>query len=82
MSVELNETDLMRQACMTAHDYLLHGKSDIDERLGVGYAQVHPELLAAYMQTAALDYMAGFLAKEIGGALERIAEAMRAREPV
>jgi hypothetical protein len=30
------------------------------------------------MQTAALDYMAGFFAKEIGGALERIAEAMGA----
>ena len=81
MTTELSAKELMRQACMTAHDYLLHGRSDIDGQMGAGYAKAHPELLAAYMQTAALDFMAGFLAKEVGGALERIAEILTERAP-
>jgi hypothetical protein len=36
----------MRQACMTAHDYL-NAVSDIDKLLGDGYARQHPELIAA-----------------------------------
>jgi len=30
-----------------------HGIEDIDTMFGVGYAKAHPELLAAYMRTAA-----------------------------
>jgi hypothetical protein len=48
---------LFRQAPMTAHDYMMHGIKDIDELLGEGYAEAHPELLAAYMTTCALDFM-------------------------
>jgi len=51
---------LMRQASMTAHDYMQKAISDIDNLLGEGYAKEHPELIAAYMQTAALDFMASF----------------------
>ena len=43
----------MRQAYFTAHDYLMHAIHDIDEQLGKGYAKQHPELIVAYMQTAA-----------------------------
>jgi hypothetical protein len=53
---------LMRQACLTAHDYMLDAMRDIDERLGKGYAREHPELIGAYMQTAALDFGACMLA--------------------
>jgi hypothetical protein len=48
--------DYMRQAHMTAHEYMMHGKRDIDEMFGDGFAKKHPELLGAYMQTAARDY--------------------------
>lgn len=34
---------LFRQAPMTAHDYMLNAISDIDKRLGKGYAKQHPE---------------------------------------
>ena len=81
MTTELSAQKLMRQACMTAHDYLLHGRSDIDGQMGAGYAKAHPELLAAYMQTAALDFMAGFLAKEVGGALAYRGDFLTERAP-
>jgi hypothetical protein len=68
--------DLMRQAGMTAHDYLLGGVHDIDEIMGKGYAKAHPELLAAYIQTAALDFHATFLAQQIGDALRAIGDAL------
>jgi hypothetical protein len=50
---------------MTAHDYLLHAVADIDEMLGRGYARQHPELIAAYMQTAAIDFGAAVIARAI-----------------
>lgn len=49
---------LMRQASMTAQFYMLKAKADIDEMFGNGYAAKHPELVAAYMQTAARDFQA------------------------
>ena len=44
---------------------------------GDGYAEAPPELLAAYMQTAAIDLMTAMVAKEIGEAIEEIAGAIR-----
>ena len=67
---------LMRQAHMTAHDYMMHVINDIDELLGDGYAKQHPELIAAYMQTAALDLVAAIIAKETSAGLEKIACAI------
>jgi hypothetical protein len=37
-----------------AEDFLDHAIKDIDDYLGKGYAAKHPELIAAYMQTAAI----------------------------
>lgn len=51
----LKEEDLFRQAMMTAHDYMVNAKSEIDESFGDGYAAEHPELVAAYMQAAGYD---------------------------
>jgi hypothetical protein len=58
---------LFRQAPMTAHDYMVHGVHDIDEIFGKGFAKQHPELLAAYMQTASIDYGASLIASKIEG---------------
>jgi hypothetical protein len=48
----------------------------IDELLGKGYAKDHPELIAAYMETAAKDFGDVCLAKEIGEAVGDPAEAI------
>jgi len=62
MSIADIET-LFRQAPMTAQAYMTHAIRDIDGLLGVGYAVKHPELIGAYMQTAAADFNFAVLAK-------------------
>ena len=65
---------------MTAHDYMLKAISDIDELLGKGYAKQHPELIAAYLQSAALDFGAAIIARAIetlSSAVENIDSALR-----
>jgi hypothetical protein len=79
MTSELSAAGLMRQAGMTAENYMINGKQDIDKIMGDGYAKAHPELLAAYMQAAALDFHATFLAKELTAGMELIADTMRLR---
>jgi hypothetical protein len=54
--ITISSDDLMRQAQMTAHDYMLGASTDIDRVFGEGVARKHPELVAAYIQTAALDF--------------------------
>lgn len=46
----------MRQASLTAREYLRDGIAYIDEQLGEGYAENNPDLLAAFIRTAAQDY--------------------------
>jgi hypothetical protein len=71
-----NET-LLRQAPMTAQTYMACALHDIDALFGKRYAKAHPELIAAYMQTAAIDFAAG----EIGRAIESLGDAIsRLRE--
>lgn len=70
MFVAADSSTLMRQAPMTAHDYLLAAVHDIDEILGKGYAKAHPELLGAYIQTCALDFGAAVIARAIENAVD------------
>jgi len=74
--IDADYTTLLRQAHMTAHDYMLHAVADIDERLGKGYAKEHPELIAAYMWTAAADFGRASIAKELGEAIYNLAETL------
>lgn len=55
----------MRQAGMTAHDYMLVAVKDIDRIFGEGYAKQHPELVGAFIQTCALDYLASRLESQL-----------------
>ena len=71
--ISASNDELLKQAQMTAHEYLLSGKDVIDDLFGAGYARAHPDLLAAYMKTAATDFFTAIIAKELGGALEGVA---------
>lgn len=71
MFITADPTELMKQASMTAHDYMLNAIRDIDELLGTGYAKAHPELIGAYMQVAAIDFGTAIIAKAIGEILEQ-----------
>lgn len=72
----LSAAELMGQSMMTAHDYMNHAGIDIDAMFGDGFARANPSLVAAYMQTAALDFAATFGLQSISTALDRIAERL------
>ena len=59
-----------------ARDYMGNAVRDIDGLFGDGYAEEHPELIGAYMRTAAADFGAAIVAKESHKGLEEIACAL------
>ena len=56
----MDATLKMDHAQKTALDYMKRATFEIDEKFGDGYSKAHPELVAAFMQTAALDYLANY----------------------
>ena len=56
---------IMRQAHMTAHDYLMHAIRDINELMGEGAAEKYPQIVAAMIQAAATDGGATVIAKQV-----------------
>ena len=56
--VSADASELMKQAGYTADNYMRDAVERINKHLGDGYAELHPELIGQYMQTAALDYLA------------------------
>jgi hypothetical protein len=67
-------TRAMRQAQMTADDYMRGAINYIDGQLGEGYAKKHPELIGAFMRTCAADYDTVLLSTALG---EDIVHALR-----
>jgi len=63
---------LMKQASDTAEIYLERAIRAIDEQLGKGFAEGHPELVVGFMQASATDYQASITARS----LEKIANAI------
>lgn len=64
---------LVRQASITAEQYLIAAVESIDDTFGEGYAARHPELVAAFMRTAAVDFNTAIFAQEA----DNIAEILR-----
>ena len=56
---------LLRQAPMTANEYLMSAIDHIDQQLGKDYARSHPELIAAFMQTSAIDLGTAVIARAV-----------------
>ena len=78
-TVTADAAELLRQASGTAHDYLRNAVTDIDRLLGEDYAAEHPELIAAYMQTAAIDFATAMFVKTMEQAVEALAIEMQAK---
>lgn len=87
MPITASYETLMRQAPMTADEYLHAAVRSLDKQFGEGYAQAHPELVAGYMKVCASDFGASILvvaiqevAEQLGnmGNNERLAEAVQA----
>jgi hypothetical protein len=73
MAIQASNDTLMQQAPMTADEYLRAGVRTIDKQFGDGYAKQHPELLAAYMKTCAMDFGTSMLVVAIQEAVEQVA---------
>jgi hypothetical protein len=71
-----DNNELAKQAPQATYEYLRCGIRDIDDLLDEGYAKDHPELLAAYMKTAAMDLFTAVISREINKGLNGIAEAI------
>ena len=79
---------LLRQAPMTAKEYLIQAVNDIDEVFEEGYAKAHPVLVAAFIETCAADFNAGLITAymkdmddDISAALSDIATALESYNP-
>jgi hypothetical protein len=74
---------LMKQAIETADEHMCVVIKNIDDRFGEGYARQHPELVGAYMQTLAIEWLrtdnplSGETFMRIADALESIADKLR-----
>jgi len=77
VSVPSMETSI-EQTSTTATQYLARAIEAIDLQLGRGYAMGHPQLIAAFMQTCAIDFVAGTLERELSYLANAVAEAIRA----
>lgn len=64
-------TTLMRQAPMTAEVYLIKAIEAIDQQFTIGYAENHPELVAAFMQVSGQDFTTAIMAQTIEEATEK-----------
>jgi hypothetical protein len=74
----MDAMDTMRQAGSTADAYLKDGIECIDARLGKGFAKDHPELLAAFMRTAAMDFATMWVTEQVIAAIRDAAERVTA----
>ena len=75
--ITANAQTLMTQASMTAHTYFHAAIKTIDDQFGDGYAQEHPELLAALLQTAGTDFNTAIAVQAFQDGIESITEAIR-----
>jgi hypothetical protein len=76
MAITASYETLLRQAPMTAKEYMLAAVANINEQFGDGYARQHPELVAAFMQVCASDYNNSAVIIAIQEAAELISESL------
>ena len=87
-TIDAGNATLLRQAPMTADEYLHSAIDCIDERLGKGYAKQHPELIGAFMQAAAIDLGTAVIARAIeslgavADAISGLDESLRSDHPL
>lgn len=68
---------LMTQASMTARSYFLAAIKMIDDEFGAGYAQEHPQLIAALVQAAGADYNTASAVQAFQDGIEAVTVAIR-----
>lgn len=75
-TITANFETLLHQGPMTAREYMREAIASIDDRFGDGFAEKHPELIAAFMQTAILDLQGAVLAQQIREGIQEAANTI------
>jgi hypothetical protein len=75
-SMAIDFTTMLRQAGMTAETYLIDGVAAIDKFFGKGFAKEHPELIGAFMQSAATECAGRTIAQQIRAGLDELGAAL------
>lgn len=74
--ITADSSTLLRQASMTADVYLRRADQYIDRLFGNGFARANPELVAAFMQAAAIDLGSAIVARAIQNGFSELAGAV------
>jgi hypothetical protein len=72
-SITANFHTLMRQASLTAADYMDAAVEQIDRKFGDGFSKRNPALVGAFMNASALDLAAAIIAQQVRDGLEESA---------
>jgi ABC-type taurine transport system substrate-binding protein len=78
MAITADYGTLVGQASKTVSDYLWDAKDSIDKVFGKGYAEKHPELVAAFIKASADDFNTAVLAVAIQEASDKVESALHA----
>jgi hypothetical protein len=74
--ITANFDTLMRQGPMTASLYLAKAIDEVNAQLGKDAARKHPEIIAAFVQAAAIDAVGGVIAQQIRAGLDAVVAAI------
>jgi len=74
--ISATATTLLSQAHGTAEVYMTEAVKSIDRLFGKGFAQHYPDLVAAFMKTAAIDFATAIAAKNLESVRKIITELM------
>lgn len=75
--IELDATALMRQANMTAHDYIMEAKREVNDLFPeLSHAQRAP-IIAAWAQAASLDFVGAVLSQHLGLIADQLQDIAR-----
>lgn len=72
--ITLTPDQLMSQSVETAKHYMVEAIKAVDGRFGDGFSQKNPEMVAAFMKTAADDFMTAIFAQNIQNLCEYISD--------
>ena len=73
--METPEQIALRDAALTTGTWTAKAKRFIDEEFGNGYAEAHPDLVGAWIKTAAMSYLADRLSIAFERAAAELADA-------
>lgn len=71
----------LRDAALSVSTWTARAKNKIDEDFEPGYAEKHPELVAAFIKAAATHYLADMVSRAITDAAERLADEWSEQAP-